>query len=66
MSRPIIKTHNVETNEVSEKEMTVAEFNQLKTEAAAAQVEVDTKAATRQAILDRLGLSAEEVKILLG
>jgi hypothetical protein len=66
MTRPIIKTHNVETNEVSEKEMTVAEFNELKKEAAAAQTEVDAKAATRQAILDRLGITAEEAAILLG
>jgi hypothetical protein len=66
MSRPIIKTHNVETNEVTEKEMSLAEFNQLKTEAAAAQAEVDAKATARQAILDRLGLTAEEAQLLLG
>jgi hypothetical protein len=35
-------------------------------EFAAAQAEADAKAAQRQAILDRLGLTADEAKLLLG
>lgn len=66
MTRPIIKTHNVETNEVTEKEISVAEFNELKKEADAAQAEMQAKTIARQAILDRLGLTADEAKLLLG
>jgi hypothetical protein len=34
--------------------------------AAAEKAEAEAKAATRQAILDRLGLTADEAKLLLG
>ena len=38
----------------------------LQKEFAAAQIEAEAKAAARQAILDRLGLTADEAKLLLG
>jgi hypothetical protein len=69
MTKPIIKIHNAETNEVIEREMTSAEFAQYKIDVAnhaAAKIEEQTNKTERQAILDRLGLTADEAKLLLG
>ena len=65
----IIKEHNAETGEVIEREMNAEELAQRETDKAEAQAQKAaeaTKAAERQAILDRLGLTAEEAKLLLG
>ena len=69
MSRPMIRIHNVETDEVIDREMTAAEFNQHKANLeidAERKAEADAKAAQRQAILDKLGLTADEARLLLG
>ena len=69
MSKPIIKIHNAETDEVIEREMTTAEFAQYKIDVAnyaAAKVKEETNQTKLQAILDRLGLTADEAKLLLG
>ncbi len=69
MTRPIIRIHNVETDEVIDREMTAAEFKIYEaeqTEQAARQAEAEAKQAERQAILDRLGLTADEAKLILG
>ena len=69
MSKPIIRIHNTQTNEIIDREMTAAEFkkyeaDQAKTEAIKA--EAEAKAVERQAILDKLGLTADEARLLLG
>lgn len=69
MSNPIIRIHNTETDEVIDREMTDAEFEQLKSDQARhAQkaAELQAKAAQRQALLARLGITEEEARILLG
>lgn len=69
MSRPMIRIHNVETDEVIDKEMTAAEFKIYEAEQkanAAAQAESDAKATAKAAILDRIGLTADELKTILG
>lgn len=69
MSRPIIRIHNVETNEVIDREMNDAEFANYQAEQEAekiAKAEAEAKETQRQTILDRLGLSSDEVKLLLG
>lgn len=69
MSRPIVRIHNIETDEVIDREMTVAEFNQHKANLildAEHQTEVDAKSAQKEAILDRLGVTADELKTILG
>ena len=69
MTKPIIKIHNTETNEVIEREMTGAEFKQYEKEQAAQaikQAEMEAKAAAKETILDRLGLTADELKTILG
>jgi len=60
---------NCETGEEILRELTKAEIDQQKideAEIAAQQAEVAAKAAQKQAVLDRLGLSAEEAQLLLG
>ena len=69
MTRPIIRIHNVETDEVIDREMNDQEFAAYQADQAAqaaAQAEAEAKAAERQAILDRLGLTADEAKLILG
>jgi len=69
MTKPVIKIHNVETNEIVEREMTVAEFKQYDANQKANElkkVEAEAKATARQAIADRLGLTADELQVLLG
>jgi len=68
-TRPMVRIHNAETDEVIDREMNDDEFAQYEADKAAriaAQAEADAKEATRQTILDRLGLTADEVKLLLG
>jgi hypothetical protein len=65
----MIIEHNVTTGEIIERELTAAELHQLEqdqAEYAAKQAETEAKATARQAILDRLGLTAEEARLLLG
>lgn len=60
---------NCETNEIIERELNAEELAQQAIDEAAEaarQAEAQAKANARQAILDRLGLSEEEVKLLLG
>ena len=65
--------HNVETNEIKEIDLTTAEIKEiekLQKEAAIKnikeQAEAEAKAAEKQAIADRLGLTLDELKLLIG
>ena len=67
----IEKEFNVITGEetITERERTPDEIEaraKRDAELAQAKAEADAKATARQAILDRLGLSAEEAQLLLG
>ncbi len=65
----MIKIVNVETGEEIIREFNAAELKQIeidKLAQAKLKAEDEAKAAQRQAILDRLGLSSDEVKLLLG
>ena len=69
MSKPIIKIHNVETDEIIERQMNDAEFAQYEADQAvetARQAELAAKAEARQALLDKLGITEDEAKLLLG
>lgn len=69
MSRPMIRIHNVETDEVIDREMNDQEFAAYEANQAAEaakQAEATAKAAQRQALLTRLGITEEEARILLG
>ena len=68
MSKPIIRIHNVETNEVIDREMNDAEFAQYQADQAAqatAQAEAEAKATAKAALLTQLGITAEQAKLLL-
>ena len=68
-NRPMVLIHNVETNEVIDREMNDAEFAQYEADQAAyaAQAAAEAaKAAEKEALLARLGITADEAKLLLG
>ena len=69
MTKPIIVIHNTETNEIIEREMDAKEFAEYKANLQTSQTkqaEAEAKATARQAIADRLGLTADELQVLLG
>jgi hypothetical protein len=64
-----IKEVNCETGEEIVRDATDAEIAQIeinKAKQITAQAEAEAREAERQAILDRLGLTADEAKLLLG
>ena len=64
-----IKIHNIETGEVIEREMNAEELVQYEADQAAqaaAQAEAEAKATAKAALLDKLGITAEEAQLLLG
>jgi hypothetical protein len=68
MTRPTVRIHNLETDEIIDREMTDAEFAQYEADQAAyaAQAEAEAaKAAEKEALLERLGITADEAKLLL-
>jgi len=68
MTKPTIKIHNAETGEIIEREMTDSELNQLKTDEANSNAQKQAeaaKAAEKAALLERLGITADEAALLL-
>jgi hypothetical protein len=68
-TRPTIRVHDSQTNEVIDREMNDDEFAQYElnqSEQSAKQAEAEAKATAKAAILDRLGLTADEAKLILG
>jgi hypothetical protein len=64
----MVRIHDLSTDEVIDREMNDAEFAQYEADQAAqaAQAEADAaKAAEKAALLERLGITAEEAKLLL-
>jgi hypothetical protein len=69
MTKPMIRIHNTETDEVIDREMTAAEYKVYEASQAEAEIrkaEADAKLAEKEALLDRLGITADEAKLLLG
>jgi hypothetical protein len=68
MKRPVIQIHNINTNEIINREMNDEELAQYEIDkanvAAKAQAEVDAVQA-KAALLNRLGITEEEAKLLL-
>jgi len=68
-TRPIVRIHDLETNEIIDREMNDAEFAQYQADQAAqaiAKAEAQVKENAKAAILDRIGLTADELKTILG
>ena len=69
MTKPMVRIHNTETDEVIDREMNDQEFAIYEAEKAIIAAEAEaaaTKAAQRQALLNKLGITAEEAQLLLG
>lgn len=68
-TRPMVRIHNVETDEMIDREMNDAEFEQYETDKAAHAIAAQAKAkaeADKAALLARLGLTEDELKTILG
>jgi hypothetical protein len=68
-SRPMVRIHDLETNEVIDREMNDAEFEAYQAQQEANKVAEAAKAkaeADKAALLARLGLTEDELKIILG
>ena len=68
-TRLTVRIHNIENNEIIDREMNDAEFAAYEADQAAQaaeQAEAEAKEAARQAILDRIGLTADELQTILG
>ena len=67
-SRPMVRIHDLSTNEVIDREMNDTEFAQYEADQAAyaAQAaEAAAKAAEKEALLAKLGITADQAKLLL-
>jgi hypothetical protein len=67
--KPMITIHNASTNEVIEREMTDDEFDNFELQKVIdkkAKTEAETKATQKAALLERLGLTEDELKTILG
>jgi hypothetical protein len=68
MTKPTIRIHNIATDEVIDREMTDAEYAQFQADqaaAAAASENEETKAAEKIALLEQLGITEDQAKLLL-
>jgi hypothetical protein len=68
-TNPIIRIHDLETDEVIDRQMTDVEFAEYQANKALhAEIEAkfNQKEIDKSAILDRIGLTADELKTILG
>jgi len=68
MTKPMIRIHNTEIDEVIDREMTdeeYANYQLIVQNAVAGKAEKEANAAAKAALLDRLGITADEAKLLL-
>jgi hypothetical protein len=68
MTKPMIRIHNTETDEVIDREMNDIEFAQHQVdinEAEAKEAQAQAKAEAKAELLERLGITADEAKLLL-
>ena len=69
MTKPMVRIHNVETGEIVDREMNDAEYAQYEAEQAdreAKEAEQAAKDEAKAALLERLGITADEAALLLG
>lgn len=69
MTKPLVKIHNAETGEEIEREMNDAEFAQYQADQATEaerKANAEAQVAAKAALLERLGITEEEAKLLLG
>ena len=70
MTKPMIRVHNTETNEIVDREMNDLEFEQYEKDTIATEArrleetKVEAKKAAAEAKLEALGLTADDLKAL--
>lgn len=68
MTKPMVRIHNSETNEIIDREMNDEEFAQYEADrvtAAERQAEAQAKAEAKAQVLAQLGITEEQAKLLL-
>ena len=68
MTKPMIRIHDVATGEITDREMTAAEIAEQKADQAILQAKENQeklKATEKAALLERLGMTADEAALLL-
>jgi len=66
MANAMTTTHNSKTDEITTREMNAAEFKQYEAAQVAQVAEAEATATQKAALLARLGITADEAKLLLG
>ena len=69
MSKPMVRIHDLSSNKVTDREMTDDEFAAYEEDQIAIKVaknELAAKEKARNALLDKLGITADEAALLLG
>jgi hypothetical protein len=69
MTRPMVRIHDMATNEIIDREMNDEEFAEWEAQIAAQAIAEEAKAkseADKAALLARLGLTEDELKTILG
>jgi hypothetical protein len=69
MTKPMIRIHNTETDEIIDREMTAQEIAQHEADAQTvidARAKIASDAAAKAALLAKLGITADEAALLLG
>jgi hypothetical protein len=67
-TRPTVRIHNSETDEIIDRELNDKEFAAYEADvakAAALEAEAEVKATAKAALLEKLGITAEEATLLL-
>jgi hypothetical protein len=68
MTRPMMRLHNTQTNEVIDREMNdqeLAQYELDQIEMQAIQTKAETKAKAKNELLEKLGINEDEAKLLL-
>ena len=68
LTRPTIRIHDLETNEIIDREMNDQEFEAWQADQevqAIEQAEAEAKATAKSDLLSKLGITAEEARLLL-
>lgn len=68
MTKPIIRIHDISTNEIIDREMNDEEFAQYESDQAAQvirQAEAEARATAKAELLAQLGITEEQAKLLL-
>jgi hypothetical protein len=66
--KPMIRIHNLETDEITDREMTDAEFSKWQSDNEKLKLEKEEQlkaASAKAALLEKLGITEDEAKLLL-